>query len=344
MFTDPRPTHASTVTSGWPGGPTTMSVVAAGAPLTRTLPLATWVRTDTVTSSATSMLMSPIATRASTTSGADGAAPSQTYTSPNATWALPVPRICGSADSVSTWTYRSPAKSSTLMPSLDMWPPAYPPEANASAGTTSHRERPRNPPMTRPSPHTTAAEPSHCSGCSRPPLISSINAPAAATTIAAPSTARPSGERSRVREWRTRSRLARSGLGQACDAESAADNSASRPRTSRMTPRADGWRRGCHSASVRPASSNTTVPGPVLNSKRLAFSARGTPITNMAPPSTRTICNSRVGPTINASHNPAYTRSPIPPTSARTTKPRRTHSASIASRSATNAATPPTMR
>ena len=67
----------------------------------------------------------------------------------------------------------------------------------------SHHARPRTTPTSRPAPHTSAAAPSHCSGCRRPPLAWSMSAPIAATIRASPNVVRPSIDGSRRRRRRT---------------------------------------------------------------------------------------------------------------------------------------------
>ena len=180
-------------------------------------------------------------------------------------------------------------------------PATNPVPANSAAGTTSHRARPTNAPTRRPQPHTTAARPSHCSGCSRPPLAWSIRAPTAATTIATPSVRRPrtDGVRWARRVRRTSRRAARR---PPRSSPGVASGSITRPAgdgRNDATGRRAG--RGCQRATASPTSRARTAHGPSKNVKPWVSSS-GRPATSTTPPATRAQRRSGSAPTMNASH------------------------------------------
>ena len=132
-----------------------------------------------------------------------------------------------------TYTYSSPTSASGRTPIRAASPATNPVPANSAAGTTSHRARPRNAPTSSPPPQTTAAAPSHCSGCRRPPFAWSIRAPTAATTTATPIVRRPriDGGRAGRCGSRTRRRAAGSVSGPPVGEPAGASSAAPGPGT-----------------------------------------------------------------------------------------------------------------
>ena len=133
------------------------------------------------------MSTSPTATRASIVTGERGARSTFTSTLPIATWTRSLQPPAPPA----TWIVSSPNSVVGSTPMRAASPATNPEPAKATAGITSQRARPANAPTTSPTPHTTAAAPSHCSGCRRPPFAWSMRAPTAATSTATPSVRRP---------------------------------------------------------------------------------------------------------------------------------------------------------
>ena len=181
-------------------------------------------------------------------------------------------------------------------------------------------------PTSNPRPHTTAAAPSHCSGCIRPPFAWSTSAPNAATTSASPSVARPrieggrgGSQRARAQAPRARRRRRRPGGDRA-----GGGGEARLPQRQRQPDeQQDHGHRAGHQVEAA-AVEDERAGSPAAGRRRRSAASRR--------PDDR--------PAMSTSHRPAYTSTPMPPARASSTNPMRIHSGSMPSRSPMRAATP----
>ena len=221
-----------------------VSAVLTGPPLTNAVPSSRSARTSTVTPSSTSISSSPDADVHVDVLGASSGTPT--------TWRDLISRHAIETSRPGEPPADRPARRCCPRRLLDAGPSGVPATnpAAGEGGRGASATWPVRATLTKtPAPQTTAAAPSHCSGCSRPPFAWSIKRPMAATSRATPSAMRRAptagGGAGGHRRGRPRPPVVRGGHGHR------------RERPSRV--------RGCHSAMASPTS-RRSIHGPAKRS------------------------------------------------------------------------------